>query len=170
LLTAAVSAKIIAVMDELMERSAREGCPLGAYLTDPAALLKKFGIARGSRRVLLLGSSSSGHCRHGTVSRVGAGPEKPPSNGVILRIDPTVRTLSLIAEVRSGQMCGLIEKSVSDALSGRQIVTPSPRIEGYLRIPFPIQQTRPFSWRRRLVAAGTLTAAPRSSAPGARIR
>ena len=113
----------IAVIDELVEKDLpAKAVRLGAYLMDHLRCLKKFGIVRDIRgKGVLLGvefvKDAAGMQ---PFPEFGAALKKTAlDNGIILRIDPTWFAIAppLIAEVPDlDEMCGLIEKSVSDAL------------------------------------------------------
>src|SRR5262249_25463422 len=113
----------IAVIDELVEKDLpAKALRLGAWLRDRLQCLKKFGVVREVRgRGVLLG---------GEFVKDTAGMESVPElgralkttaveNGLILRVDPSWFAVAppLVAEEKDlDEMCGLIEKSVSDAL------------------------------------------------------
>jgi adenosylmethionine-8-amino-7-oxononanoate aminotransferase len=113
----------IAVIDELVENDLPEkAVRLGAYLQDRLRCLKKFGIVREVRgRGVLLGVE---FVKDATgmqpFPELGAALKQTAlDNGVILRVDPTWFAVAppLIAEEPDlDEMCGLIEKSVVDAL------------------------------------------------------
>jgi adenosylmethionine-8-amino-7-oxononanoate aminotransferase len=113
----------IAVIDELVEKDLPEkAVRLGAYLADRLRCLKKFGVVREVRgKGVLLGvefvRDTAGMQ---PFPELGAALKKTAiQNGIILRIDPTWFAVAppLIAEESDlDEMCGLIEKSVSDAL------------------------------------------------------
>ena len=117
------SAAGIAVIDELVESHLPEkAVRLGAYLADRLRCLKKFGVVREIRgKGVLLGVEFVKDT--GTMEpfpELGAALKKTAlDNGIILRVDPTWFAVAppLIAEESElDEMCGLIEKSVSDAL------------------------------------------------------
>ena len=117
------SAVGIAVIDELVESHLPEkAVRLGAYLADRLRCLKKFGVVREIRgKGVLLGVEFVKDT--GTMEpfpELGAALKKTAlDNGIILRVDPTWFAVAppLIAEESDlDEMCGLIEKSVSDAL------------------------------------------------------
>jgi adenosylmethionine-8-amino-7-oxononanoate aminotransferase len=113
----------IAVIDELVEKDLpAKAVRLGAYLEDRLRCLKKFGIVREVRgKGVLLGVEfvrDTGGMQ--PFPELGAALKKTAlDNGLILRIDPTWFAVAppLIAEESDlEEMCGLIEKSVSEAL------------------------------------------------------
>ena len=96
---------------------------LGAYLADRLRCLKKFGVVREVRgKGVLLGvefvkdtNSMESFPELGAALKITA-----LENGVILRVDPSWFAVAppLIAEEKDlDEMCDLIEKSVTDALS-----------------------------------------------------
>ena len=95
---------------------------LGAYLADRLRCLKKFGVVREVRgKGVLLGvefvkdtNSMEPFPELGAALKITA-----LENGVILRVDPSWFAVAppLIAEEKDlDEMCGLIEKSIADAL------------------------------------------------------
>jgi adenosylmethionine-8-amino-7-oxononanoate aminotransferase len=117
------SAVGITVIDELVEKDLpAKALRLGAYLADRLSCLKKFGVVREVRgRGVLLGvefvkdtNSMEPFRELGAALKITA-----IENGVILRVDPSWFAVAppLIAEEKDlDEMCGLIEKSVGDAL------------------------------------------------------
>jgi adenosylmethionine-8-amino-7-oxononanoate aminotransferase len=114
----------IAVIDELVEKDLpAKALRLGAYLADRLRCLKKFGVVREVRgKGVLLGvefvkdtNSMEPFPELGAALKITA-----LENGVILRVDPSWFAVAppLIAEEKDlDEMCDLIEKSVTDALS-----------------------------------------------------
>ena len=113
----------IAVIDEIVEKNLPEkAIRLGAYLSDRLSCLKKLGVVREVRgKGVLLGVEFVKDTRTmEPFPELGAALKRTAiENGIILRVDATWFAVSppLIAEERDlDEMCGLIEKSVSDAL------------------------------------------------------
>jgi adenosylmethionine-8-amino-7-oxononanoate aminotransferase len=113
----------IAVIDELVEKELPENAiRLGAYLADRLRCLKKFGVVREVRgKGVLLGVEFVKDMRTmEPFPELGAALKRTAiENGIILRVDPTWFAVAppLTAEKSDlDEMCGLIEKSVSDAL------------------------------------------------------
>ena len=114
----------IAVIDELVEKDLpAKALRLGTYLADRLRCLKKFGVVREVRgKGVLLGvefvkdtTSMEPFPELGAALKITA-----LENGVILRVDPSWFAVAppLIAEEKDlDEMCDLIEKSVTDALS-----------------------------------------------------
>lgn len=113
----------IAVIDEIVEsRLAERAEQLGEVLQARLQCLKKFGVLREVRgRGILLGVEFVRDTRSmKPFPELGLALKKTAlRNGIILRVDPTWFAVApaLIAEESDiEEMCGLIEKSVSDAL------------------------------------------------------
>ncbi len=113
----------VAVIDELVEKDLpQKAVRLGAYLFERLQCLKKFGVVREVRgKGVLLGVEFVKNTdTMEPFPQLGAALKRTAlENGVILRVDPTWFAVAppLIAEESDlDEMCGLIEKSVADAL------------------------------------------------------
>jgi len=113
----------IAVIDEIVEqRLAEKAARLGAWLRARLEQLKTFGVVREVRgRGVLLGVELVKDTRTmAPFPELGAALKKTAlENGIILRIDPSWFAVCppLIAQESDlDEMCGLIEKSLADAL------------------------------------------------------
>ena len=113
----------IAVIDELVEKDLpAKAVRLGAYLEDRLRCLKKFGVVREVRgKGMLLGVEFvKDTSTMEPFPELGAALKRTAlENGIILRVDATWFAVAppLTAEESDlDEMCGLIEKSVSDAL------------------------------------------------------
>jgi len=117
------SAVGIAVIDELVEKDLpAKALRLGAYLADRLRCLKKYGVVREVRgRGVLLGVEFvKDTATMKPFPELGAALKRTAlENGIILRVDPNWFAVAppLIAEESDlDEMCGLIEKSVAEAL------------------------------------------------------
>jgi adenosylmethionine-8-amino-7-oxononanoate aminotransferase len=124
----------IAVIDELVEKDLpAKALRLGAYLADRLRRLERLGVVREVRgRGVLLGVEFVKDTRTmEPFPELGAALKRTAiENGIILRVDPTwfaVAPPLTAEEADLDEMCGLIEKSLSDALErvGRGAVTAS---------------------------------------------
>jgi adenosylmethionine-8-amino-7-oxononanoate aminotransferase len=113
----------IAVIDELVEKDLpAKAVRLGAYLEDRLRCLKRHGVVREVRgKGMLLGVEFVKDTRGmEPFPELGAALKRTAiENGIILRVDATWFAVAppLTAEESDlDEMCGLIEKSVSDAL------------------------------------------------------
>jgi len=114
----------IAVIDEIVEQNlARKAAESGELVRARLECLKKFGVVREVRgRGILLGVEFVRDTRTmQPFPELGRALKKTAlENGLILRIDPTwfaVAPALIAKESELDEMCGLIEKSVADALA-----------------------------------------------------